>query len=306
MTDADVIGKTTRGVPAMDIGEKIALFFTGGIITYAIGSMIISFVAVIITVIVKPLVKSLKEKKRAIIASKSELYKELLEANPLFEFKPLREFYLYTVKCNSKRMFDDFDFDTCFSELCYKNKKLFRTYAADAKYNKELFEDYISYFNSIKKSAEQSKLGRRYRSAEMALLEKTKLTPATTTKIRISAEYSTPKKKISNSAFKDYDISEVESAIEARQARIDRITNLRAQIEHERSIMNEKLRYQVLRRDGFRCVICGASAADGVQLHVDHIKPVSKGGKTEMSNLRTLCERCNLGKGDSYIEGEIN
>ena len=80
----------------------------------------------------------------------------------------------------------------------------------------------------------------------------------------------------------------------------------KAAIQHERSLMTPKLRYQVLRRDGFRCCICGASSRDGVKLHVDHIKPVSKGGKTEIRNLRTLCDRCNLGKGSSYIEGGIN
>lgn len=59
------------------------------------------------------------------------------------------------------------------------------------------------------------------------------------------------------------------------------------------------LRYAVLKRDHFRCVICGASPAltPGVRLHIDHIFPFSKGGKTELENLRTLCEACNLGKG---------
>ena len=51
-------------------------------------------------------------------------------------------------------------------------------------------------------------------------------------------------------------------------------------------------------RDLFTCQICGSSAKDGVRLEVDHIVPVSKGGKTEMSNLQTLCERCNRGKRD--------
>ena len=57
-----------------------------------------------------------------------------------------------------------------------------------------------------------------------------------------------------------------------------------------------------MRRDQFRCQICGARAEDGVRLHVDHINPVSKGGTSDMSNLRTLCDRCNLGKGDSVEE----
>ena len=64
----------------------------------------------------------------------------------------------------------------------------------------------------------------------------------------------------------------------------------RAFVAQQRRLMTDSLRYDVMRRDGFRCQICGATAADGYKLHVDHILPVSKGGKTEMGNLRTLCE----------------
>ena len=71
--------------------------------------------------------------------------------------------------------------------------------------------------------------------------------------------------------------------------------------QYQRDIMTNSLRYDVMKRDGFRCVLCGASSQeDGVKLHVDHILPVSKGGKTEMSNLRTLCNRCNFGKRDKF------
>jgi len=69
-------------------------------------------------------------------------------------------------------------------------------------------------------------------------------------------------------------------------------------VAEQRRLMTDSMRYDVLSRDGFRCQICGATADDGYKLHVDHILPVSKGGKTEMSNLRTLCERCNMGKSD--------
>ena len=71
----------------------------------------------------------------------------------------------------------------------------------------------------------------------------------------------------------------------------------RAFVAQQRRLMSDSMRYDVLRRDNFRCQICGATQKDGVKLHVDHIVPVSKGGRTEMSNLRTLCERCNMGKG---------
>ncbi|MDP2806205.1 MAG: HNH endonuclease [Gallionellaceae bacterium] len=59
------------------------------------------------------------------------------------------------------------------------------------------------------------------------------------------------------------------------------------------------LRYKVLCRDKFRCVICGRSPAKdhNIELHVDHIHPWSKGGQNIEENLRTLCFDCNLGKG---------
>jgi len=59
-----------------------------------------------------------------------------------------------------------------------------------------------------------------------------------------------------------------------------------------------RLRYLVLKRDNFSCVQCGASPAKerAVELHIDHIVAWSKQGKTEISNLRTLCAKCNLGK----------
>lgn len=64
----------------------------------------------------------------------------------------------------------------------------------------------------------------------------------------------------------------------------------------ERSKMSENLRYDILKRDNFKFQICGAIAKDGAKLQVDHIIPVSKGGKIEKSNLRTLCSRCNIEK----------
>ena len=64
------------------------------------------------------------------------------------------------------------------------------------------------------------------------------------------------------------------------------------------------LRYKVLSRDKFKCVRCGASPATDptCKLHIDHIIPFSKGGKTTFENLQTLCENCNLGKGNRHSE----
>jgi 5-methylcytosine-specific restriction enzyme A len=54
----------------------------------------------------------------------------------------------------------------------------------------------------------------------------------------------------------------------------------------------DPVRAMVLLRDGARCRRCRTA----VRLEVDHIIPVSKGEKTEESNLQTLCRRCNRRK----------
>lgn len=63
-----------------------------------------------------------------------------------------------------------------------------------------------------------------------------------------------------------------------------------------------RLRWRVLQRDRFTCCACGASPAlsPGVDLHVDHIVPWSKGGETVLEKLQTLCSVCNLGKSNVH------
>jgi 5-methylcytosine-specific restriction endonuclease McrA len=60
------------------------------------------------------------------------------------------------------------------------------------------------------------------------------------------------------------------------------------------------LRFKVLQRDRFKCVLCGDCPARNEEcvLHVDHVIPWSKGGKTREDNLRTLCATCNIGRGN--------
>lgn len=63
----------------------------------------------------------------------------------------------------------------------------------------------------------------------------------------------------------------------------------------KKQIIPEKLRWEVWERDNFTCLNCGARQ----YLTIDHIIPEFKGGKTELSNLQTLCRNCNARKGRS-------
>ncbi|OIQ88399.1 HNH endonuclease [mine drainage metagenome] len=65
--------------------------------------------------------------------------------------------------------------------------------------------------------------------------------------------------------------------------------------------INWRLRALVLMRDGARCQLCGAEARNGATLHVDHVVPWNKGGKTTFDNLQVLCHVCNIGKSDVQL-----
>lgn len=52
----------------------------------------------------------------------------------------------------------------------------------------------------------------------------------------------------------------------------------------------------ILKRDDYRCVICGKGRKEGIELQVDHIKPKELGGKAEIENGQTLCAQHNFQK----------
>lgn len=68
-----------------------------------------------------------------------------------------------------------------------------------------------------------------------------------------------------------------------------------------RKSVSKKVRFEVFKRDSFTCQYCGKKAPD-VVLHVDHIQPVSGGGKNDILNLVTACEGCNSGKGSTPLD----
>ncbi|OUQ13887.1 hypothetical protein B5E87_04735 [Massilimicrobiota sp. An142] len=64
-------------------------------------------------------------------------------------------------------------------------------------------------------------------------------------------------------------------------------------MKNQRKLMTKKLRDKIKKRDNYTCQKCGKYMPDEVGLHIDHIIPVSKGGKSVESNLQVLCSKCN-------------
>ena len=60
-----------------------------------------------------------------------------------------------------------------------------------------------------------------------------------------------------------------------------------------RKPIKQSTRTKVFERDLYRCKNCDSA----INLCVDHIHPVSKGGSNNLTNLQTLCTSCNASKG---------
>jgi diadenosine tetraphosphate (Ap4A) HIT family hydrolase len=70
--------------------------------------------------------------------------------------------------------------------------------------------------------------------------------------------------------------------------------------DHRRTALGDlsgNVRYEVFKRAGFRCELCGSPAQEKA-LEVDHILPRKHGGKDALENLQALCWQCNANKGD--------
>jgi hypothetical protein len=103
--------------------------------------------------------------------------------------------------------------------------------------------------------------------------------------------------------FVEYVNGDNEESESQLQEIVENTTEIKVEIKHKTTReISDRLRFRILMRDGFTCKSCGKSPITemGVELHVDHILPWSKGGETVPENLETKCKQCNLGKGNAF------
>lgn len=81
------------------------------------------------------------------------------------------------------------------------------------------------------------------------------------------------------------------------------------------------IRHQVMVASKGKCAHCGKKATraivnprgclqffdqDNKSFHLDHVIPLAKGGKSEVSNLVTSCPKCNLSGRTKIAENDTN
>lgn len=268
-------------------------------------------ISVLLYQIIKVISKNVEAKREEIVKKYSKRYHLLLLLNKKYKEKfrtEINEKYCYNTFLNSKQQYDRFSYDNFFEEVIYDNMETYEKIIEATKFNQHYIVSYEQNFLKIlqmeeKKEIELSKIKDYiFECVEEQLLAKGRLYPVINPLFMCRASYTSPKGRNHYSNTKTYSFSEMMHHYDRAKREIQ-IKNTK---EYQRKIMTDSLRYDILKRDNFRCVLCGRSAQDGVKLHVDHIIPVSKGGKTESSNLRTLCEKCNYGKRDKYDEYGVN
>jgi len=244
-------------------------------------------------------------RNKRLVNNYSVRYKELIILNNKTTFHTIQGCYQYTYTCISRAEFNKLTFEKYLYSLIDEDQKFFKHIIDAAKANKNKYAIYAKKAEAIKTQITVEtckelhipyKLFIKYENAlfNNALLNK----PICDVSIHCKIIYTTPTGRTTSWHENTFTfaqlIAEYDKVINSTRDKEIR----KYHIQREREMMSDGVRYDILKRDGFRCQICGSTAQDGVKLHVDHIIPISKGGHTTPDNLRTLCDRCNLGKGD--------
>lgn len=260
-----------------------------------------------------------KKKQRAeerVIRSKiervkatSRRYKIIQEINGRYVFNcKVKPYYECSTYVKSKSQFDHFDFERFLYSRIERQLQNFGNILSAVEENQRKYHWYQNELSALpagvdsELSAQSNMTCQEYQRIESELCKELIGYPVVDVQLRCVVSYITPqgRKVYHNQKVFDYKYinkiyNEVLSGIKDKET-----------AQYQRKRMTDSLRYDVMKRDHFRCTLCGRAANDNVKLHVDHIKPVSKGGKTEINNLRTLCSECNMGKRDKYDEYGIN
>lgn len=245
----------------------------------------------------------------------SSLYNNILEINKTTYFHDLEPIYPIITKLNSKKDFDNYEFEDLIHETINREHEMSKIDMIfnQSKKNKNSWIEYNNKLddldlNSSDKDSKKTWMPNYiYKKIETKLIKQDKFKkPVISPIFRLYKTYTSPKGRNQYKATKDYTQSDISYHRKYLKEKEEKEIEYKKSAAYQRRLMTPSLRYDILKRDQFKCQICGYSQEDGVKLHVDHIVPVAKGGKTNRNNLRTLCEDCNLGKSYKYDPQGVN
>ena len=181
-----------------------------------------------------------------------------------------------------------------------EKKKVLRNREKFNNYKKEI--ESIDTFGQFNSSTEKINISYLC-SLEKEMFEESILLPKQNLYVLVRLYHSNINGRILERKEQEFELSEVESLIKRLNNKTGNFYNDRdiwdSICRVERGKVSNKMRFSIYDRDGYRCRYCGRSGKFW-DLEIDHIKPISKGGKSTYDNLQTLCKRCNKEKGNKY------
>lgn len=247
-----------------------------------------------------------KEKRKQRIKETSKWYQAVLTLNKeihYYENIMDQGHSEYCIEVNSKAKFDRMTTDACFEEFVKCYPRMLKETLEQTRRNAVIYDMYSRKIMSLRVEAseEQCKEAKmtkeEYLELEREVISETELPIQRTYSVTCRVYYISPQGR--NHYHKSHTFCEGD--ILAEMMRQERETACHAseawRRKTERSRITPSVRYRIMRRDNFRCCLCGRPAASGIELEVDHVIPISRGGSSDEENLQTLCRDCNRGKG---------
>ena len=293
------------------IMEKIVFFFEQFLRTpeqQIITLVMLSCLCLLCVVIAVAQWVSLRRER--IVLENSTYYQEVLSLNKRTKYhsKIVHDGKLsYVLWVNSKAKYDKTDELIALYEYLELYSGEINKCLGQVSENRRTYRAYISEFEALSSSVTLKKCKdlrikyEKFREIEQELVDDEKLDMIQEVSITCFVKYTSPKGQNEYSKHCTFLESEIRTAMRDIIIRAQYTQSEEFRRKNERSKVTPSLRLQVIERDNRRCCICGRSVRDGVTLEVDHILPISRGGKTTYDNLQTLCRDCNRGKGDKLF-----
>src|SRR5690606_35251377 len=158
---------------------------------------------------------------------------------------------------------DNMEYIAEFLQKIKHNRETLETYKENVKmiYVKPILDAHL-----ILKMSEKA-----YIKRENKLFKSNILRPTTDAKCVVVLTYRSAQGQVNLEKSAVFNYNDMYAAFQSiSRSTLDRDT-YDALIAVERGEVSDSLRYDVLARDGYRCVICGVSAREGARLHIDHI-----------------------------------
>ena len=255
-------------------------------------------------VLISHIQRAVQQKYINFLNENSIALKKLSEINQRYIFYPCVNFD-QTNTYDNEDFFEDI---SCSDYLIYQLQSIssdFSDQIIRVNRNAQKYQKYLRDVKSIQLgqfqcSIEKFKLNKLLKIEEN-LLNQNLQAPVTQFKITVTLYCSRMNGRIYNSKTQDFSVDEIFSFINRLKNKSGRFYNDRdiwnSLCRVERGKVSNKMRFSIYERDGYRCRYCGVSEQYAT-LEIDHIIPISKGGKSTYENLQTLCRKCNYEKGN--------